>query len=110
LQTLKRHGLAWHARNKCWLIPYFSKEGGVQNLTRYYPATGRKFGMPGLPLRMYGLDQFSDDARRKVVVCEGAWDAIALDQHFREKKTRKRYDILAVPAANVFHESWAALL
>lgn len=106
LQTLKRHGLAWDATTDCWLIPYKSEAGKVQNLTRYFLETGDKLTLPGLPLRLYGLDQLRLDDNRTLFVCEGPFDAIALDQHFREKKTRERYDILAVPSANVFNRDW----
>lgn len=106
LQTLKRHELAWDAANGCWLIPYKSESGEVLNLTRYFPENGRKFSLPGLPLRLFGLDQLQTDSSRMVLVCEGPFDAIALDQHLREKKTRKRYGILAVPSANTFKPEW----
>ena len=106
LQTLKRHELAWDAANCCWLIPYKSESGEVLNLTRYLPESGRKFSLPGLPLRLYGLHELQPDSSRTLLVCEGPFDAIALDQHLREKKTRKRYDILAVPSANIFKPEW----
>jgi hypothetical protein len=104
LQTFKRHGLAWYKENGCWLIPHKSEKGQVLNLTRYYPGTGEKRALPELSLCLYGLDQLSQQPAPGSVLffCEGAWDAIYLDQHLREKKTRDRYDILAVPSATVF--------
>jgi hypothetical protein len=110
LQTLKRHELAWYAAGRYWLIPFKSQSGDVQNLTRYWPETGNKWALPGLPLRLYGLDQLRPDANRTLFVCEGPWDAISLDHHLREKKTRDRYDILAVPSATVFKPDWLAYL
>jgi hypothetical protein len=59
LQTLKRHGIAWHAVLGCWLVPFKSVEGAIQNLQRYWPATGDKRSLPGLPSRLYGLDQLA---------------------------------------------------
>lgn len=106
LQTLKRHELAWHAGLSCWLIPFKSEHGDVQNLTRYWPETGKKFALPGFSLRLYGLDQLRPETNRTLFVCEGPWDAIALDHHLREKKTRDRYDILGVPSATVFNPDW----
>jgi hypothetical protein len=41
-QTAKRHGLAWDKYGECWLVAYRSAEGEVLNLTRYYPASGKK--------------------------------------------------------------------
>ena len=90
LQTLKRHELAWDAANHCWLIPYKSEAGKVLNLLRYYPESSRKISLPGLSLGPYGLDQLSQESSRTLFVCEGLFDAISLDHHLREKKTRNR--------------------
>ena len=98
LQTLNRHGLAWNRANDCWLVPYKSSKGNVQNLTRYWTADGRKLSLPMLPLRLYGLDTLQQRSST-LFVCEGPFDAIALDQHLTNNKTRNRYDILAVPGA-----------
>lgn len=106
LQMLKHHGLAWWAGRGCWLIPYKSAEGEVLNLTQYEPTTHRKYALPGLPLRLYGLDRLTDDRARTLFVCEGPWDAIALDGHLKKNKTRARHDVIAVPAANVFKPEW----
>ncbi len=46
------------------------------------------------------------DVTRKLLVCEGPWDAITADHHLRDRKVRQRYDVLAVPGAGVFKESW----
>lgn len=110
LQTWKRHGLAWCRATGCWLVPFMSETGKVLNLTRYYPETGGKFALPGLSLQLYGLDQLKTDTNRKLFVCEGPFDAIALDHHLRDKKTRDRFDILAVPSANVFYPDWLKYL
>jgi len=107
LQTLKRHGLAWDAAHGCWLIPYKSKNGTVQNLTRYYPTDGRKLSLSGLPAQPYCIDQLSDDTHRRLLIVEGPWDCIAADQHFRSMKTRTRYDLLAVPSATIFKPEWS---
>jgi hypothetical protein len=106
LQTSKRHGLAWHEGLGCWLIPFKSRKGEVLNLICYDPATGTKLNLPAMETRLYGVDQLSDVKNRKVFVCEGPFDAIALDQHLRSKKVRRRYDIVAVPGAGVFKEKW----
>jgi len=106
LQTLKRHSLAWDATQRCWWIPYKSQEGKVQNITRYYEGDGRKLTLPSLPLRLHGLDRLSSDVHKTLLICEGAFDSIALDAHLVSNKTRKRYDILAVPSAGVFKTDW----
>jgi len=110
LQTLKRHGLAWDGANGCWLVPFKSAKGEVVNLCRYVEATGKKYMLPKLPLHLYGLDELSTDAGRILFLCEGPFDLIALDYQLRENKSRQRYDLLAVPGANVFKPEWASHL
>ncbi len=114
LQTLKRHGFAFDRAGGCWLIPFKSRHGLVLNIVRYWPPRGtaksRKQNLPTLETQFYGLDQLSADAGRLLFLCEGPFDAMALDHHLREKKTRERYDILAVPGATIFKPTWANLL
>lgn len=106
IQTIKRHGIAWNSVTGSWLIPFCSENGSPVNLTRYFPDTGQKLSLPGLPLSLYGLDQLDAAGCRPLFVCEGPFDAISLDQHLRDKKSRKRYDLIAVPSANVFRPEW----
>jgi hypothetical protein len=112
LQTLKRHELAWDEASECWLIPFKSVEGKVQNLCRYFMEDGRKLSLPALPVRLYGLDTLKQQVNpgRVLFLCEGPFDAIALDHHLVSNKTRDRYDILAVPSANVFKPEWLRYL
>ena len=109
LQTINRHGFAWNEGLRCWLLPSKSPTDEVVNLLRYYPHRKKlsKINLPGLCVGLYGLEKLSDDADRKILFCEGAFDAVSLDQHLRDKKTRKRYDILATPGANTFKPEWA---
>jgi hypothetical protein len=59
--------------------------------------------LPELPACIYGLDRLSDDKKKILFLCEGAFDAIALDYHLGLK--RGKYDILATPGT--FQERWA---
>ncbi|VTS01592.1 -like protein : Uncharacterized protein OS=Nitrolancea hollandica Lb GN=NITHO_3110008 PE=4 SV=1: Toprim_2: AAA_25 [Gemmata massiliana] len=105
LQPLKRHGLAYDPDNDRWLIPFKSAAGSVVNIQRYYPNRGEKpdkFNLPGLPTVLYGLDRLSDDKERIVFLCEGPFDAIALDAHIGTK--RAKYDIVATPGT--LQEKW----
>jgi hypothetical protein len=107
VQTLRRHGIVWSAAAGCYLIPFLSGEKRVQNILRYWLRTGDKRALPILPWRLYGLDTLSPEVGRALFVCEGPFDAIALDQHLRSgKKTRERYDVLAVPSTTVFFPDW----
>lgn len=110
LQTLKRHKLAFDRVRNCWLIPAMSQKGEVLNLTRYYLDSGNKLSLPCLPMRPFGLDALGEDDNKPLLIVEGPWDAIALDHHLREKKTRDRYEILAVPSATIFDPEWVKYL
>ncbi|MBU0718577.1 MAG: AAA family ATPase, partial [Planctomycetes bacterium] len=50
------------------------------------------------------------DPERVLLVCEGPFDAIALDHFLRTNKTRARYDVLAVPGAAGFNKEWLKYL
>ncbi len=111
--SFKRHGLAWNASIGCWLVPFKSECGHVVNLTRYFPETGDKPTLPILPLRLYGLDRIAPEADRAALplfLVEGPFDLIALDQQLTDRKTRTRFDMLAVPSAGVFKPEWLRYL
>jgi len=114
LQTSKRFDLAWAADLGCWLLPSKSPKGTVVNLLRYWPPKGedkgRKKNLPVLCSALFGLDALTAEASKTVFVCEGPFDAISLDQHLRDRKTRARYDLLAVPGASTFKPEWARFL
>ncbi len=103
LQTLKRHHLAYV--DGTWLLPFKSVKGSVQNLQMYDLESNFKRYLPSLPVRLYGLDQLKDAPA--IYLCEGPWDAIALDAQLRKLKTRMRYGLLAVPGANIFKREWS---
>lgn len=108
LQTVKRFNIVWYNERQCYLIPTKNKEGNIVSLLRYYPDrhTKNKLNLPGFPTTLFGLDKLADDKTKTLLVCEGPFDAISLDQHLRRRKTRDRYDILAVPGANIFKDAW----
>ncbi len=106
LQTLKRHGLAYDEDGRRWLIPFKSPKGNVVNIQLYYPERPKgknKRNLPGLPLSIYGFEQLSHK-ERIVLICEGPFDAIALD-HSIGSNNRSKYAIVATPGA--FKAEWA---
>lgn len=104
LQTLKRHGLAYDAEAKRWLIPFKNPKGNVVNV-QFYEADGMKRNLPGLPLCVYGFEKLAAADKSKIVfVCEGPFDAIALDYNVGSNN-RPKYVIVATPGA--FKEDWA---
>ncbi len=103
LQTLERHGLAYDESTNQWLIPYKNPKGQVVNIQRYDALSGKKYNLPGLATSLFGLDRLSKDKTKILFLCEGPFDAIALDYRLGIK--RGKYDILASPGA--FQACWA---
>lgn len=102
LQALKRHGLAFHRGLGHWLIPFKDRTGSVVNIQRYDLHTGNKHNLPGLPTSLFGLDTLGADPKKTVFLCEGPFDAIALDYHLGDK--RGKYDVVAQPGP--FKKEW----
>ncbi len=106
-QTLKRHGLAYDEGGARWLIPFKNAEGNVVNLQLYYPDAPKgqtKQNLPGLSTAIYGFEQLAKDKERPVLICEGPFDAIALDYSLGANN-RAKYAIVATPGT--FKEAWA---
>jgi hypothetical protein len=112
VQTLKRHQLAYAKDLGFWLIPFKNDKGNVVNLMRYHPDRPKgkglppnKLMLPGLPTALYGYDRLVDPKNKdkKVLLCEGPFDAIALEYSIRAEN-RPKYVIVAIPGA--FKEEW----
>jgi hypothetical protein len=107
--TLRRHGLAFSNAfgpylMPCWLVPFRSTRGNVVNIQMCYPNRG-KYMLPGLPTAIYGFDRLvAADVETPVLLCEGPFDAIALDS-VMGPDSRARYVIVAMPGA--FKAEWA---
>jgi hypothetical protein len=105
-QTLKLHELAYDKARDRWLIPFKSGEGNVVNLQLYYPNVEKdnKRWLPELPSALYGFDKLTGGKDKLVLLCEGAFDAIALDYSIGAHH-RGNYAIVATPGA--FKAEWA---
>lgn len=108
VQTLQRHGLAKYEDH--WLIPSHNKEGKVVSLIRYWPKIKgeNKKIVPGCHHEVFNLQNLSKDPL-PLFVCEGAFDAIALDQRLGQQHLRQRYDVIASPNAGIWKENWSKL-
>jgi hypothetical protein len=110
-QTLKLHQLAYARDLGCWVIPFKNGKGNVVNIMRYWPDRPKgkgqppnKLMLPELPTALYGFDKLvSADKDKPVLLCEGPFDAIALDYDIGATH-RARYVIVAAPGA--FKEDW----
>ncbi len=105
-QTLRDvHQLAYDRAGGRWLIPFKNANGNVVNIQFYHPNRDKpnKFNLPLLPTAIYGFDNLTDDKKKIVFLCEGPFDAIALDWNIGATK-RSKYVILATPGT--FKEAW----
>ena len=104
-QTLRSHELAYDPEGDRWLIPFKNAKGSIVNIQFYYSDRPKpnKINLPGLPTCLYGFDKLTDKAK-PVLLCEGPFDAIALDYSIGHTH-RDRYTIVATPGA--LKESWA---
>ncbi|HJT76840.1 MAG TPA: AAA family ATPase [Gemmataceae bacterium] len=106
-QALGRHELAHAGDLACWLVPFKSARGNVVNLLRFYPDREKpnKLLLPELPTALYGFDKLkAADKDKPVLLCEGPFDAIALDYSLGPPN-RGKYVVVASPGA--FKEEWA---
>jgi hypothetical protein len=110
-----------------WLVPGHSASGQVAQLYRYCKdaASGKMklMATPGLPHQLMGAGTY-DPKKDEVCLCEGPWDGMALWEVLRTAKLTgdklivtgqpasslyKKSNVLAVPGANVFSETWRPL-
>jgi hypothetical protein len=105
-ETLHRYQLAYDARRFRWLVPHLDMNGRLVNVMYYHPRLRRrnKFHAEGLPLSLFGLHDLGTDPARPVLLCEGAFDAIALWDALTEEE-RKAHVLLAMPGN--FKPQWA---
>jgi hypothetical protein len=105
-QTLARHDLAYDEAARRWLVPFRNAQGNIATMQLYYPGRPRpnKLMLPVLPTALYGFDKLAaPDKAKPVFLCEGPWDALALD--YALGLHRSRYVITATPG--FFKEVWA---
>lgn len=100
--TLKRHGL-FQNHNGEWCLPIRNRKGTVTNLKRWNPRENTFFGLPGMGVGLFNIHNLKK--KGPIFVCEGEWDAIALDWLLRACKI-KDFTVVGLPGAAAFKESW----
>ncbi len=101
--AFSRWGVGFDGRN--FTIPIRDGKGRVVDLRTWRP--GRKsMSSPGVSTGIFGHDQLSDPKRTRepVYVCEGEWDAMALDWLLRLLK--EPGIAVGLPGANTFKTEW----
>lgn len=125
--TLKRWGLCQSIVDREWMLPAYGPKGAINNLYRWSKfkqgdgtPKRRLASTKGLKHYLFGT-QFLTDVLKPTFLCEGPWDAMALDEatgsvriqgdrFFRTSdyanSYRQQVDILAVPGCESFKDDF----
>lgn len=91
-----------------WYIPTRNEEGNITNL-RVWDGPGQPvLASPSLKLGIFGLERLAAHPSDPVYLCEGEWDAVALD--WARQKANAPGVVLGVPGAGTFKADWAEFL
>ena len=71
----------------------------------WWTLDGKQWNTPGCPVGLFGFARTTDDESRVRFLCEGAWDAVALD-HLLSALDEPGV-VLGVAGAGVFKPTWA---
>jgi hypothetical protein len=106
-RTIERHQLAYDQVMDRWLLPFKNGQGNVVNFQSYdwNKPNPNKRNLPILETSLYNFpDLVTADTSKRVYLCEGVFDALALDYAIGHK-SRYRYVIVATPGG--FKQVWA---
>ena len=106
--TLKKYEIGWDPKRQRNTIPVRDERGNVVNVRLYnakkdpkiinYTEGRYKYGSPA---RLYGLDELGQYPGQQVVLCEGEWDRLILQQEGFMAVT-------GTHGASVFRPEWIA--
>lgn len=124
IETLRRWGVVQSEMTGEWLVPGYGADGKLQQLYKYVldRASNKKLlkATWGLSHQLLGVGHY-EPAKPIVFLCEGPWDAMALEEVLASAKDTgsglmltsnvkaalgASVNVLAVPGCGSFHESW----
>jgi hypothetical protein len=89
-----------------YTIPVRNHKGTVVDIRCYRPSRHGVITTAGCKPHLLGHDRLRNaKVNVPVFICEGEWDAMALDWNF--KRLKKLAIVVAVPGASVFNDEWA---
>lgn len=103
-EAFEAAGLAYNKGNKEWIIPVFkdnTDDPSILNLRIWNKDTNILKHLGGCSAHMYG-----NVDGNTVYICEGEWDAIAL-QWLVSANGETGVSVIAMPGASTFKEEWA---
>lgn len=104
--AFKGYGIGFDG--KYFTIPVRDFRGKVVDVRRWIPGLKMQ-ATAGCSLMLFGADKLAQSNQRATVyLCEGEWDAIALNWLLtRVKYPPKDAVVVAVPGSGIFKDSWA---
>jgi 5S rRNA maturation endonuclease (ribonuclease M5) len=106
--TLKKYEIGWDPKRQRNTIPIRDERGNVMNVRLYnakkdpkiinYTEGRYKYGSPA---RLYGIDELAKYQGKQVILCEGEWDRLILQQEGFMAVT-------GTHGASVFRPEWIA--
>jgi hypothetical protein len=103
-EAFRNAELAYDHRFSEWWIPVRKDNGSLINIRIWNPTSKVLRHTGGCTASLFGLDRITAE-NGTIAICEGEWDAIALDYLLLQEGV-KNIDILAVPGASTFKSDW----
>lgn len=101
---LKARKLGWCPETGRWLLPCFSDKGTARDIRAWDPKTGMMKSTASRKSQLYGVERLAKNKRTTVYLCEGEWDALAMDWLLRDSNSNGV--AVAVPGATVLKKDW----
>jgi len=102
-QALKRWEVGYNAVNGTYNFPIYSVDGSKITDLRIYKLGGKLRSTAGGILGIVGVHRIMEDEGRAIWLCEGEWDAMALDL------VAPQCAVVAIPGASTFKADWTIL-
>ena len=107
-EIFKTFGIGYNTLNETYLIPVWNHDKKeLYNVRIYDIKTGILKNTAGSKASMFGLP-FTARPYKVVWLCEGEWDAIAMNEILIKNKLKDTI-VLSVPGANTFKGQWTGL-
>jgi len=103
-ELIKEFGLCFDLSGNVLLPQKSPTSKGLTNLRKWNPDSKIAYNAPSCCSLFFA--RWDDDPTTPVTICEGEWDALALVTLMQRAKADHPMNIVSVPGANVFKESW----
>lgn len=104
--SLKKFGVAYNPLTGEWLVPVYNPKGGLSDIKRWREGSKILYKTATCGQQLYNSAKIQ--AKGPVYICEGEWDAMALQDLLRRAKLTE-YSIVAVPGCDQWDASWTSL-